>query len=179
MAKPDNEEIRGLRDILDYRKQFDIYLACDFETDMGKSRIPFYEDIGKIMERLGKRTFLPHKELDLNEDPGRLVSIALGIVLPSTDIVLAYLGGESGSTGIVIGRALASNIPVSYLYEENGVGLESLKYGLVSVDLETGRTKTRVIDPGFRGEVYDLIEFKDDKEALKKIDASMRAFYRH
>ena len=122
MTKPNYKEIRGLRDILDYRKQFDVYLACDFETTQGKSRIPFYEDIGKIIERLGKRVFLPHRELDLNEDPGRLVAIALGVVLPSSDIVLAYLGGESGSTGIVIGRAGGLDIPVTYLYQENGVG---------------------------------------------------------
>jgi len=180
MARTENEEIPGVRDILDYRKSFDVFLACDFESQNGKQRIPFYERIGEIIFGLGKRPFLPHREIDLKEDPGKLVSIIQGIVIPSSDIVLAYLGGEPMSTGMMMGWASAKGIPLSYLYHENSQALEGLKVGLVSIDTKKRKTKTRVVDMGFhRGvEVYDLIEFGSDNEALIKIESSLKAFYK-
>jgi len=167
--------VEGLRDIYDYREKFDVFLACTFEScERGNEKFDFYDKIGKVVESVGKKPYLPHKEIDLNWPAEKIYDIPNQIVIPSSDIVIGYLGVQSYAAGIMIGSAFNYRIPVSYLYEKES-GLDALKYQ--RTDLFTGETQT--VDPGFRGNIYDLIEFENEEEALEKLKLSLEVFYKH
>lgn len=184
MTRKLNEEltdkVEGLRNIYDYREKFDIVLACAFEPEeRGNEKFDFYEKIGEVIKSLGKRPYLPHKEIDLNWPDGKIYDIPNSIVIPCSDIIVAYLGLQSLATGVMIGSAFNNKIPVSYLYEKE-VGLNALKYRseeFILTEEGVQQIKTKIIDPGWRGDIYDLIEFKNEEEALEKIKLSLKAFY--
>ena len=174
MFRRESNIVIGLRDILDYRDEFDVVLACAFEPEeKGPEKFNFYDKIGEAIEKIGKRPYLPHKEIDLNWPPEKIYDIPNSIVIPCSDIVIGYLGLQSNAAGIMIGSAFKNKIPVSYLYEKE-IGLDSLKFELTN--LTTG--KTEIKDLGWKGEIYDLIEFEDENEALEKLRLSLEAFYR-
>ena len=174
MSKLESKIVEGLRDIFDYREKFDVVLACAFEPEeKGNEKFNFYKKIGRVIRSIRKKPYLPHKEINLNWPPEKIYDISNEIVIPCSDIVIGYLGLQSCAAGIMIGSAFKNKIPVSYLYEKE-VGLDSLKFGLT--DLTTG--KTEIEDPGWMGEIYDLIEFENEGEALLKLKLSLEAFYK-
>jgi hypothetical protein len=179
MARNDTAESSGLRDIYGFREGFDVALAAAFEPDVEpgcRERFGFYDEVGRVVERLGKRPFLPHRHVDLEWSPEKIVGIVNGIVIPTSDIVVAYLGVNSGAGGIMIGRAFQARVPVSYLYERS-VGLDDLRCGIIGVDPLTGQSRVRISESGFKGDVYDLIEFEGDEEGLQKLELSLKRFY--
>lgn len=191
MSKQGSTKIRGLRDIYGYHDRFDVVLACAFELEeKGNEKFGFYDKMGGVTQSIGKKPYLPHKEIDLNWPPEKIYDITNKIVIPCSDIVIGYLGLQSLATGIMIGSAFKHKIPVSYFYEKK-VGLDSLKYKKTnlelgineySVELISGDTKNvdpscEIVDPECRGEIYDLIEFEDENEALEKLKLSLEAFY--
>lgn len=174
MSKQGSTKVRGLRDIYGYYENFDVVLACAFEPEeKGNEKFDFYDKIGEVIEGIEKKLYMPHKEIDLNWPCEKIYDIPNEIVIPCSDIVVAYLGLQSHATGIMTGSAFDNKIPVSYLYEKK-VGLDSLKCQLTN--LSTGRTQ--IVDPGWKGEIYDLIEFENEDEALSKLKLSLDAFYR-
>jgi hypothetical protein len=63
----------------------------------------------------------------------------------------------------------------SYLYERS-VGLDDLRCGIIGVDPLTGQSRFE-FRIGFKGDVYDLIEFEGDEEGLQKLELSLKRFY--
>lgn len=178
MSRKNTEEIEGLRDIFDFREQYDVVLACAFEPEeIDKKKIKdafnFYDSIGKIVEKISKRPYLPHREIDLNWTCGKIYSIPNNIVIPTSDIVLGYLGINSPAVGIMLGSAQTYGVPITYLYEDYNY-LDRLKVKITN--LSTGEESIK--DEGFKGEVYDLIEFKDEEELFSKLELSLRKFYK-
>ena len=174
MSKQGSTKVRGLREIYGYHNKFNIVLACAFEPEeKGNEKFDFYNKIGEVIDSIGKKPYLPHKEIDINWPPEKIYDIPNSIIIPCSDIVIGYLGLQSLATGIMIGSAFEHKIPVSYFYEKK-VGLDSLKCQLT--DLSTGKTK--IVDPGWKGEIYDLIDFENEDEALSKLKLSLEAFYK-
>ena len=178
MARNETIETEELREIYGFHEKYDVTLACAFEPDVDRGcerRFTFYDSIGKVVERLGKKAFLPHKHADLNWSPEKIVGIINGIVIPTSDLVLAYIGINTTSGGVMLGKAITSGIPVSYMYEDESC-LNYLKSLIIIID-EAGRERTVVREPGFRGNVYDLIQFDNDKDGLRKLELSLKKFY--
>ncbi|MEK6873058.1 MAG: hypothetical protein AABW90_03540 [Nanoarchaeota archaeon] len=155
MSKQGSTKVRGLRDIYGYHDRFDVVLACAFESEeKGNEKFSFYDKIGGVIESIGKKPYIPHKEIDIKWPCEKIYDIPNKIVIPCSDIVIGYLEPQSLATGIMIGSALEHKISVSYLYEKK-VGLDVLKCEMS--DLHTG--ETQIVNSGWRGETYDLIEF--------------------
>lgn len=164
----------------DFRKNYDVILACAFEpceifyTRRNLNEVyEFYDKIGGVIEKIGKRPYLPHKEINLEWSPEKIYTIPNDIVIPNADIVIGYLGINSDATGIMLASAQINRIPVSYLYH-NYNDLEKLKVGLC--DLSTG--SFAIEDMGFKEEVYELIESNEENELLNKLELSLRNFYK-
>ncbi len=178
MSKDDTEETSGLRDIFDFSERYDVVLACAFEPEeIGKVSqrgiFNFYDSIGEVIKKIGKRPYLPHKDIDLKWPNEKIYSIPNSIVIPTSDIVLGYLGINSLAAGIMLGSALTNSIPISYIYSD----YEDLqRFKVRIIDLPSG--VERVEDFGFKREVYDLIEFKDRDECFSKLEASLKKFYK-
>ncbi len=178
MERKRQQEIEGLRDIYGYHERYELVLAAAFEPDIDKGcekRFDFYDSLGEAASRLGKRMFLPHRHIDLEWPPEKILGI-MAIVIPSADLVVSYLGINSTTVGIMNGEANHSGIPISYIYEKEE-DLGNLEVTMAGMDTG-GRMKTKIINPGFRGEVFDLIEFgDDDREGIRKLEHSLRRFY--
>lgn len=177
MSRKDTDEIEGLRDIYDFRKCYDVVLACAFEPEeIGRDKIKkvfsFYDSIGEIVEKIDKRPYLPHKEIDLSWPCEKIYSIPNSIVIPTSDIVLGYLGINSLAAGIMLGSAQLCEIPITYLYEDYN-NLDRLKVNITN--LSTGEESIK--DFVFKKEVYDLIEFKNEEECFSKLELSLKKFY--
>lgn len=162
----------------DFRKMYDVVLACPFEPEeIFPSRrdlmevFEFYDKIGIVIEKIGKRPYLPHKEINLKWDAEKMYSIPNDIVIPNANIVIGYLGIASDTTGIMLSSAQMNRIPISYLYHEYK-DLERLKVGIYNRS-----NNLFEIDMGFKSEVYDLIEYKDENELLNKLELSLKKFY--
>lgn len=181
MSRLDSKIVDGLRDIYGYHDRFDVFLACAFEPkEKGPEKFDFYEKIGEVIKKLGKGPYLPHKEIDLNWPNEKIYDIPNEIVIPCSDIVISYLGLQSITAGIMVENAFEKKIPVSYLYEKE-VGLDPLKYRSEEFILTkegVQQIKTKIIDPGWRGDIYDLIEFENEEKALEKLKLSLEAFYK-
>lgn len=144
-------------------EKYDVVLACAFEPEeifySHRDLIDvliFYDNIGEIIQKIGKRPYLPHKEIDLGWDPSQMFSIPNEIVIPSADLVIGYLGINSTAAGIMIGSAQMFGIPLIYLDHDNS-------------NLEK--------DIGFKGLDYNLIEFSSEDDLLSKLELSLRKFY--
>lgn len=163
----------------DFRKRYDVVLACAFEPcEIFQSRrelmevFEFYEKIGGVIEKIDKRPYLPHKEINLEWDPEMIYSVPNDIVIPNADIVIGYLGINSTAAGIMLASAQIRRIPISYLYHDYN-DIEKLKVG--TYDLFSKKFSEE--DMGFKNEVYDLIESKEEKELLEILELSLRKFY--
>lgn len=141
MARLETKTIEELRDQFDYRKRFDVVLACAFEPEeKGNTKFELYNKIGKVVEGVGKRPFLPHTEINLEGAPRDIYTIINQIVIPTSDVVLCYLGLESTAGGIMLGSAIQNRIPIIFLYEkpEDFEGLRGYPKPFDKVDISKG-----------------------------------------
>lgn len=160
MARPDDSGVAKYKEMYGIRNRFDIVLAVAFEPEeKGDIRFVFYDALGERIRRLGKTIYLPHREIDLGWPCEKIYDIVNEIVIPTSDLVLCYAGLPSTATGIMAGSAIKHRVPVIYFYER-------------------GRENNFDSNKLFRADVQDLIEFDNDEEALEKIEASVRAFYK-
>lgn len=178
MFKRGNSRKELIKDF-DFRKNYDVVLACAFEPcEIFHSRrdlmevFEFYDKIGEVVKKIGKRPYLPHEEINLEWSPEKIYSIPNDIVIPNADIVIGYLGINSTVTGIMLGSAQKNRIPISYLYH-NYKDLEKLKVGIYDLFSR----KFTVEDMGFKKEVYDLIESNEENKLLNKLELSLKKFY--
>ncbi len=97
-----------------FQQEFDVVLACPFEEveipdeDVRRKIFDFYDCIGGVVRKLEKRPYLPHREIDLNWENHKIYAVPNTIVIPSSDIVLAYISIPSTAAGIMRGSAQLS-----------------------------------------------------------------------
>lgn len=182
MARLETAQTQRLRDMLDYHASFDVVLACPFEEveipddNLRIKTFDFYDSIGDMVKKLGKRPYLPHREIDLNWEPRKIFRLVNEIVIPTCDIVLTDVHIPSHAAGIMMGSAVVCRIPMIYFYDEYA-DLETLKVSVI--EISSLEAKSYIKDWGFDSntQVVDLIESRDNGEKLSKLEASLKKFY--
>ncbi len=177
MSKQDTTIIAGLRDIFGFREKYDVVLACAFEPEeKGHTKFKLYDRIGEIIEKIGKKPYLPHQELSLEWSQEKIYSIPNSIVIPTSDILLAYIGLNSSAAGVMIGSAINNKIPIVYLYEEK----ENFRFFQIRND--TIIPERDMVDIGFKdtkdydkGLEFASINISDGN--LEKLEKCLRRFY--
>jgi hypothetical protein len=159
MARPDNSSTEGYRLIYGYNSQFDVVIAGAFEEcERGPEVFELYDAIGEVVRSIGKRPFLPNRDIDLGWMNEQIYDIPNEIVIPTSDIVLCYAGLPSSAAGMMAGSAIFNKIPLVYFFDNaRGKNLDSPKL--------------------FAGRILDLIEFKDNDECCGKLEAFLKQFY--
>ena len=143
MSRPDTGESEGLRDIFGFTEEFDVVLSCAFEPEEnGDTRFDLYNQIGDVVRSVGKRPYIPHREIDLKWPPEKVYSIPNSIVIPTSDVVLCYLGLSSTAAGIMLGSAIRNRIPIIYLIEKQG------DFDLLKMRADTHTLSTGIVDRG-------------------------------
>ncbi|MEN9626265.1 MAG: hypothetical protein RL557_593 [archaeon] len=182
MARLETAHTRGLRDFFGFYKSFDVALACPFEDveipddNLRRKTFDFYDSIGNMVKKLGKRPYLPHREIDLNWEPRKIFRLVNEIVIPMCDIVLTDVHIPSHAAGIMMGSAVISRIPLIYFYDEYA-DLETLKVNVT--EISSLEAKSYIKDWGFDSNtsVVDLIESQDNGEKLSRLEISLKKFY--
>jgi hypothetical protein len=158
MARQDTQKTAEYRTMYDYQKRFDLTLATAFELEeRGNTRFDFYDRIGKAVNELGRTIFLPHREISLDWPPEKIHDIATEIVVPTSDLVIAYAGIPSSAGGVMVGAAYQNNVPVIYFYEKGREG--------------------NLSDICFRADVWALIEFETDEEAISRLREQIKYYF--
>jgi len=171
--------IKYLNKCYDFRKNYDVVLACAFfpseifyfKKDL-KEVHEFYDKIGQLIRNIGKRPYLPHKEIDLEWETEKVDSVINNIIIPNSDIVIGYLGIDSNLVQTMLYSAQRNRVQIIYLYNDSE-SLERLKNELDSLYKE--KSLEKYIE--FKKGVFELIESKDEKELLSKLELSLNRFY--
>jgi hypothetical protein len=180
MARPETNETRKLRREYDFYAKYDAALICAFNPGKTYERTGFCDAIGDVVRKLKKRPFIPHRDISTDWYPGEIISITSSIVVPTVDIIIAYLDetNDNQYVAYMLGTAGALGIPTTLMYKDYNL-LDDFKILAACVDMETGTsTDFGEEDPLFRyNDIRDLIEFNNEEEALSKLELSLRAFY--
>lgn len=108
------------------------------------SRKQFYEDIGKIVDSLGYRAYIPHLHTDPEKNPDATPKEVYDIDMEKVEgscLIIAYVGYPSLGVGAELERASAKNIPIILLYQKEerisrlALGVPSVKE-IISFDEE-------------------------------------------
>ena len=175
MSKQDTESIEGLRDIFDFRNNYDVVLACAFEPEeKGDTKFELYNRIGWAVKNVGKRPYLPHNELDLDWPPGKIYSIPNNIVIPTADVILGYIGLPSLATGVMIGSAIKSDLPMIWLYESEQ-DFEGLKVIIDKISLDDKMKDRGIFDTRDQVREFDSLNICNGN--LKNLEDSLNRFY--
>ncbi len=177
MSRKDTPLTEGLRNILGFRENYDVVLACAFEPEEnGNTKFELYDKIGLVVKNISKRPYLPHKELNLNWPLGKIYSIPNGIVIPTADVVIAYLGLPSSAGGTMIGSAVQSKIPIIYLYEKTE-DFESFKIRADTITLGTSMVDRGILDRRdcTKDLEFDALNIRDGN--LKNLKDCLIRFY--
>jgi len=152
------QSVKDCRNMYDYNEKFDICLAAAFEdSETDGSHFPLYDKIGGLVENLGKRLFIPNREIDLQWSVEKIYDIVQEIIIPSVELVIADVAIESTAGGMMLGRAYQTNTPVIFFYEKEKANLEATI---------------------FRSEVFSLIEYKTEEELLERLENSIKEYYK-
>ena len=103
---------------------------------------------------LGKKAFLPHREVADNWTDSQVYNVINRIVIPSSELVLGYLGIPDVDTGMMLQNAIRFQKPVILFYED---GIDHHKEVRINP----------TISP---------IVFRTDNEALEKLEKALRDF---
>lgn len=159
MTVADNPEVTKLRNYYGYRDRFDIVLACAFEEcEQGAKNFGFYDKIGDIAKGYGRRIFLPHKNINPEWDASKTYEVVNRIVVPESDLMIAYLGVQSTAAGIMMMSAKAESVPIIGVCESES--MENL--------FEMRRKYI---------EFWKIVSFEDEKRGLASLGKAIGSFY--
>lgn len=177
MSKLYTETTKGLRDIFGFRDTFDIFLSCPFESsEKGNTKFAFYDKIGEVVRRIGKRPYLPHREINLQWPCEKIYTIPNSIVIPTSDVVLCYLGLPSTAAGIMLGSAVNNRIPIIYLFEKEE-DFDSLKIRVDTHFLGIGMVDRGIVDTRKYGRGLEFGSVDMGNGNLKNLEDSLNRFY--
>lgn len=177
MSKPDTKTTKGLKDIFGFRDEFDVVLACAFEPEeKGYAKFELYDRIGNLLRKIGKRPYLPHREIDLQWPCEKVYSIPNSIVIPTSDVVLCYLGLPSIARGIMVGSAIQNRIPIIYLFEEQK-DFDSLKVRIETIALGTGIVDRGIVDTRTYTKDLEFDSVNISNGNFKNLEDSLNRFY--
>ena len=178
MSRPETELTDGLRDIFGFRETFDIVLACAFEPEeKGNTKYELYEAIGEVIRKIGKKPYLPHREIDLQWPCEKIYTIPNKIVIPTSDLVLCYLGISSLAAGIMMGSAINHSIPIIYLFEKQE-DFNSLKVREDTYDLGKDMIDIGIIDTREYGKKVEYGSLKVSNGNVRDLEDKLNEFYK-
>ncbi len=158
MSRPNNAKSRMFRDEHEYDRRFDIVLAAAFEEcEKGNEKFELYEKIAAVARRADRAIFLPHKEIEKDWKPEKVYAVTNEIVIPTSDLMIAYLGLQSTAAGIMMQRAAFNGVPIIAFCE--------------SRNLENFYEIRRTI--GF----WRNISFEDEASGLKNLEKATGDFF--
>lgn len=153
-----------MREQLGYGEKFEVYLMSSrFLRNLDAGEELFNEGIDSILARIGKRLFVPYRDIPRTEDEESKSNILEKIIIPSSELIicpskqtLTHEGPEIcekfGDNRKRYYQALNLEIPAAYLVERADFTED---------------------------ERYNIIGFDSSAEGLEKIEKFLRDFYRH
>ena len=150
---------------MDNENKYNIVQATpfeDFEADV--SRYPLYESIGELMEKKGKRSFIPHVEISKELSEIEVYSKAKDtteIIIPSAELVIGDIGMRedgisSTAVGMMVTTAFQYSVPLIFFYEQGR------------------KIKERYLN---LFQKVPEIEYKTNRELLKKLETEVERFF--
>jgi len=158
----DQSTIRDFRKKYRYQEGSDVFLASPY-NEHDKEKRGFYRDLSKRFERLGKRLFIPSRNLNLKWPQERLQEIVNRIIIPSSDLVLSF--SEQYPTNE--GPEISITPEVSYRMVSRAYELEIPVVHLIKIN--------HFLIPDNR---YTMIAYKNNSEILEKLEDLLVKFYR-
>lgn len=176
MARKDTEETEGLRDIFDFRKRYDIILAGDYEIEKEKSkkRLDLYENIKEKIEKVSKRAYIPNKDLEESWSPDKTYIVLNNIIIPTSDLVLSYLGLTSIATCIMTSHAAKNNIPIAYLYEKQD---DLDRFALKTTTMRYENKKEKITNTRDYAKDVEIATLKIERNDLRNLEAFLEDLY--
>ena len=184
-----------LRSLVDDVQSYDVFILHDIDSKQTRERIPLYNEIGSLCERLGHKAFIPYRFVGFPDDPKEMrprdtYVLINDIMLPQVSLVIADIGVNSISAGMIDGHAKSLGKDQIYFYER-GTRLETVKevsemfIGLPEEARQEVFNQPRILfhrDHAL-GSLYKypkikaLIEFDSQQELLRRMEETLRSYF--
>ncbi|MBD3259430.1 hypothetical protein GF371_02250 [Candidatus Woesearchaeota archaeon] len=187
-----DERKKYLQGLVGSVADYEIFLGHDIDNaELGKQKIPFYEKIAQIGDRLGHKIFVPYRSTKFPGDPDELSpedthDLLAEVMIPHCKLLICYLGINSTSVGHFIGKAMGMGKELIYFLEEDTrletvEEIERIVLGLHPEDRENVLRQPRVLfNRTVTGELYryphikEIFKFRTEKECLHKLEAAIK-----
>lgn len=156
--------IQELREKNRFHREYDFCLAVGAPgEDALRDREEFYHRLEGVLSKFGNgKLFVPHRDLRRSLRDNQVVEITLGIVVPSSKIVLCHSKSRSDLSAAMVQKAYFENVPVLFFRKRRKEGkpaddeqADSQHY----IPLLRGRHDVVEFDPGNRKELFERIEW--------------------
>lgn len=159
MTLPNTPEIEAMRELHNYPESFDIVLAAPFESwERGAEKFALYDKIEAIVKRLGKSIFLPHREIGTEWPPKKVYAVVNQIVIPTSELMIAYLGLQSTAVGQMLANATLDRLPVIGFCESEEMA--------------------NVYDLDSRIRIWKKIVYEDEERGLRSLENMLGSVFR-
>jgi hypothetical protein len=167
-------------------EEYRIFLAYDITQKISEEKIPFYEKIGKLCDKMGYPAFLPHRTLGIGYKEGvtdnDVYVTCNEIIMPHVDLVIAYLGIPSVDVGVMIGRAKSLGKDIIYLFERKFTRevIDGFKIN-VGYIFRSPETMLKYIEILRKMEMhfpFAVIKFDREEEALELLEKEIDDFFK-
>jgi len=161
-----------------YMKEFQISLGTAFKRDPNDPRFDFYDNLADALEDLGKKTFVPYRDINHGWSKKKIRDIITNIVVPSSDLVLADVKIPDYISELIVSRASELEIPfisffTNFSYEEARKLLLRCRLIEKECSLEELQREWEVVKR-IAGRV---VELENDKDGLEKMVDLVKEFY--
>jgi len=174
--------IQDFRDLWDYRKEFDVVLGTPFNVRSSNySKFIFYNKLGKEIEDLGKRVFIPYRDINPEWSRKKVRDIVSKIVVPLSELVLVDAKAPQYVYDLIVTKADKLEIPLTlYFRNFSSEGVRKLihlakKYN--KNELQEAEVKLQEEWKAIKELVGGVVELKDDVTGLKGMVSLVKWFY--
>lgn len=173
-------------------KDYKIFLGHDIDNaELGKPKIPFYENIAEIGDRLGHKIFVPYRFTKFPGDPDEMnphdTHDLMETMIANCNLILCYLGINSTSVGYFIGKGMMLGKEFIYFFEK-GTRLETVVEvegmvlsGIIPEHREDVLKQPRLLfNRTLTGTLYrypgikEIIQFSSEAECLERLEAAIK-----
>ncbi len=159
----------------------DILLAIDMSSDDSKKRIPFYDKVGQVCNKLGYSCYLPHKEFAIASNDMEVVRCRQlydriqNQIMPNSRLIIAYMDIPSFDVGMMMGRAMKLRKPILRFYNKRNheMIIQSESESLIPVGVGS-RQMLGEIRRFRESYVQYSLQFEDDEDALSLLEKGLK-----
>ncbi|MBW2987782.1 hypothetical protein KY336_04495 [Candidatus Woesearchaeota archaeon] len=186
------ERIDFLHGLVGDVKNYKIFLGHDIDNpELGKPKIPFYEKIAQIGDRLGHKIFVPYRFTKFPGDPDEMnprdTHDLMEAMIAHCNLIVCYLGINSTSVGHFIGKGMMLGKEFIYFLEK-GVRLETVVEvegmvlsGIIPEAREDILKQPRIMfNRTMTGTLYryphikEIIQYSSEEEGLARLEAAIK-----